>query len=831
MPFPPPISEAVSLPDPLSISEQSPLAEPFFAPMPPRRQPTSKSSSSYDHLSKADRAAYMARAVPTYSTLPIQDQVQPIIPARALPFPPPISEAVSLPDPLPISEQSPLAEPFSAPSTIFAHTPAPEIPVIAAPLLAPMVNLSLTAPLSSPNFSAISFPPIVDEPLVGLDSSGVLPTPPIDDDFLAYQRFLKFRADSTRHAQFLRFEEQERSITSSLLRSSSDRPLSPHSSESSLDSRKRTRSPPAPEHFVRLASDSDSDSDTTAPPFIPLRAVPFTNSTHPLSDSVAPRSSRVVPPLKAVPVAPSPAPPAGFPSLLLCPPSPSVDSPPSSPWLDTPPMDTPVSAPIMVAAPLVISSESAVTLPRQIAISEGIISLVDANITPEIATAFHRQMLRSVHRDDPAHTAISGEALHKLDITIQSDGAQTFIPTSFFPDWTHRITCTRLSEIVLHYFGPRINTTQTIEQAFKAIPFIYDIFNKQDEQDTYCEMAILLQLYERKRGAPFSADLNASLAHILEKRITANSKIHQDFLVRKAQDRLNKIPESPLHSMKRLCLCNDAVRQAALLLDSYPTTRHFHSFKGSSLTGTFVTIAKDISRADIARTYDGTSSPGITAPMPPLRKVLPVLPFLPPLSPLTITMPPVPSVVVHAPVMAALIPRPAGTAATTFSYTCHTCGLPDHQRKECPHGGARDANHSRIPWNASPIGLLWAAHGHESFQSGFLLPDCPRQPRPASLVPGLRPPETPVRRIAPTPITTRTPVTAVGIATDVIAPTAIATIVTAMIVTAPTEIETATLTKARPTAEVRNLFYSSPRYIQTLLSRHSFKRSFTCLKG
>ena len=296
-------------------------------------------------------------------------------------------------------------------------------------------------------------------------------------------------------------------------------------------------------------------------------------------------------------MAPSPPTPAGFPSVLLYPPSPSADScPPSPAGSDIPLIDTPVSAPIVVAAPLIIPSESAVTQSRQIAISEGIISLVDANITPEIATAFHRQMLRSVHRDDPAHTAISGEALHKLDITIQSDGAQTFIPTSFFPDWTHRITCTRLSEIVLHYFGPRINTTQTIEQAFKAIPFIYDIFNKQDEQDTYCEMAILLQLYERKRGAPFSADLNASLAHILEKRITSNSKIHQDFLVRKAQDRLNKIPESPLHSMKRLCLCNDAVRQAARLLDSYPTTRHFHSFKGSSLTGTFVTIAKDISR-------------------------------------------------------------------------------------------------------------------------------------------------------------------------------------------------------------------------------------------
>lgn len=134
-----------------------------------------------------------------------------------------------------------------------------------------------------------------------------------------------------------------------------------------------------------------------------------------------------------------------------------------------PPIDIPVSAPIVAIA------ASGVTQARQIAISEGLISLVDATITPEVATAFHRPMLRSVHRVDPAHTAISGAALHKLDITIKSDGAQTFIPPSFFPHWTHRITCAKLSEIVLHYFGPRINTIQTIEQAFKATPFIYDI--------------------------------------------------------------------------------------------------------------------------------------------------------------------------------------------------------------------------------------------------------------------------------------------------------------------------------------------------------------------
>ena len=90
--------------------------------MPARRQPAS--SSSYAHLNKADRAAYMARSVPTYDTLPIQNQVQPIIPARQLPFSTSISEADSLPEPLPISEPRPIAEPsFSSSSAArdFGH--------------------------------------------------------------------------------------------------------------------------------------------------------------------------------------------------------------------------------------------------------------------------------------------------------------------------------------------------------------------------------------------------------------------------------------------------------------------------------------------------------------------------------------------------------------------------------------------------------------------------------------------------------------------------------------------------------------------------------------
>ena len=96
-------------------------------------------------------------------------------------------------------------------------------------------------------------------------------------------------------------------------------------------------------------------------------------------------------------------------------------------------------------------------------------------------------MQRSVHREDPAHTAIAGAALFEVEITMRSDASQTFVPKAAFhevPDWTYQITCAKLAQIVLHYFGPQITTTQTIEQAFRAIPFVYDIFNRHDENAT-----------------------------------------------------------------------------------------------------------------------------------------------------------------------------------------------------------------------------------------------------------------------------------------------------------------------------------------------------------
>ena len=109
----------------------------------------------------------------------------------------------------------------------------------------------------------------------------------------------------------------------------------------------------------------------------------------------------------------------------------------------------------------------------------------------------NRQMQKSVHRNDRASTAVSGTALHEVTFRLQGDETQTFFDPSYFPNWALSVSCQCLSEIVLHYFGPQVNKELTIEQAFKAILFIWDIDNRKDETSMYSAFAELLTLHER----------------------------------------------------------------------------------------------------------------------------------------------------------------------------------------------------------------------------------------------------------------------------------------------------------------------------------------------
>ena len=74
-------------------------------------------------------------------------------------------------------------------------------------------------------------------------------------------------------------------------------------------------------------------------------------------------------------------------------------------------------------------------------------------------------------------------------------------------------------------------------------------------------------------------------------------------------------------------------------------------------------------------------------------------------------------------ILAALVPRD-DFVAIPHVYSCHSCGHTDHQRRDCPFQNERDINFTRLPWNKSPMGLLWSAHGPTCFQTTVALPEC-----------------------------------------------------------------------------------------------------------
>ena len=90
-----------------------------------------------------------------------------------------------------------------------------------------------------------------------------------------------------------------------------------------------------------------------------------------------------------------------------------------------------------------------------------------------------------MYKRSSAADAISGRALNDVHLRLLSDADQRYVNPDFFPEWWHHIDCALLADIVLHYFGPHVDKTKTLEEAFHAIPFTYSLGNHDDELATY----------------------------------------------------------------------------------------------------------------------------------------------------------------------------------------------------------------------------------------------------------------------------------------------------------------------------------------------------------
>ena len=73
----------------------------------------------------------------------------------------------------------------------------------------------------------------------------------------------------------------------------------------------------------------------------------------------------------------------------------------------------------------------------------------------------------------------------------------------------------------------------------------------------------------------------------------------------------------------------------------------------------------------------------------------------------------------------ALSPRDTGSshASILLPRTCNSCGIPDHDRPECPYLNRGDSNRDvSTDWLSSTIGQLWLSHGFSCYHPKLSLP-------------------------------------------------------------------------------------------------------------
>lgn len=334
-------------------------------------------------------------------------------------------------------------------------------------------------------------------------------------------------------------------------------------------------------------------------------------------------------------------------------------------------------------------------------VTSGDFTPLDEEITIEMALKFERQIARApnVHL---ARDAITNRARRNMTTRLMADRHQSFVHPAKLAFWWDEIDCNTLATMVIKYFGPQSETTRTIDQSLRALPFSFNYGNRASEETTLNLHYELLEVHARSNG-PFSPVQEVTMALIIEKRIIRHSALYQDFLARKAKDLTNRIPETTATCLQRITSCIQAVRDIAALVSRYGS---FHAENVHSYSGT----ATDHDLEDHIGT--STSVPTVTRTGATSTAIIP-------------RATPKPEPIVDATIKKRKpIEEPAEIYVAVLS-SCHTCGLTAHTTRHCPHKGELDVNQTNQTWSKSPIGLIWAKCGYSTYQSDRELPDVP----------------------------------------------------------------------------------------------------------
>jgi hypothetical protein len=126
---------------------------------------------------------------------------------------------------------------------------------------------------------------------------------------------------------------------------------------------------------------------------------------------------------------------------------------------------------------------------------------LDEKITIEMALKFERQIARApkVHL---ARDAITNRARRNLTTRLMADKNQSFVHAGKIAFSWDEIDCNTFATMVIKYFCPQSETTITIDQSLRTLPFSFNYGNRASEDITLNLHYELLEVHARSNG-PF----------------------------------------------------------------------------------------------------------------------------------------------------------------------------------------------------------------------------------------------------------------------------------------------------------------------------------------
>ena len=297
-------------------------------------------------------------------------------------------------------------------------------------------------------------------------------------------------------------------------------------------------------------------------------------------------------------------------------------------------------------------------------------------ITEDEAEDFLAQANRSPNLK--LNECMGNTSINLLNIKIMTDTNFTMLPRLERGNWKNALSITQIAQLVVQYFGAKMDDDKTLAENFAKVPFHYSLEKHDYELATYLLYKDLVHSYERK--SPISPSQHKELITILEKRLPIGSRILSDY--REAKAAASSQDETWHEALERFIECLDKARVLISISKSYGPTNVVYSFPATA-------------KPPLLTNGKGGNAPQTLA----VR------------APQTMTTLPKVSLAHRDDTIALQVITPK---------VCHSCGSTGHNLHACPVLYMTDSNcDHHIPWAESTLGKAWLVQGYDEHQSSL----------------------------------------------------------------------------------------------------------------